>query len=126
MSQILKEAEAPSPAGGDIVPGTYELVASTVHGFAPDEMTSAGRRTLVITPAGARYHAEMIAEDPTQSVGTSFDFTPVSNVLVTQATCPPGNDGTLEYTATGRFLLLHERIRPGGPNGTHLWTFERR
>jgi hypothetical protein len=120
-------AVVPNAAGGEIVPGTYELVAWKAYGFSPDEVTPR-RQTMVITGSGPSYRAETIGigADSPRVASSSFAFTVVSNFLAINTTCPSAARAAQDYTAVDRFLLLYEYVIRAAKGGVIISTFERR
>ena len=116
VSVQISTATAPTPAGGTIVAGTYNLTSWTVYTTADSgtNQQSSRRETLVVSGVvGATFTLDQAqvsgtatdrAHGTVVSTGTMVTFTP---------TCPPAGDGgdkggSASYTATATTFSLIE------------------
>jgi hypothetical protein len=116
VSPTTTNSLQPRATGGALVAGTYELVAWTYYGYSSLPKTPR-RQTLVISGAGPSFMAESVAADATQTAHAKMRFTPVSNYILLEGSCPRGT-GVQDYTATGDLLQLYE--------GAVVTTYQRR
>lgn len=116
---MMSSGTAPTPAGGSISNGTYEMTSSTFYGTLPDAGNgqdsgdlSTRRETFVVTGASASsFTLEQFRVDGAQ-IESEEGTVSVSGTMVTYApSCPPPHDGgnnggSAGFTATATTFTL--------------------
>jgi hypothetical protein len=116
VSDTIGNGTAPTPAGGSIVPGTYELTARTIYvtgdaGGMGD--TSARRETFVVTKNGGDIVLETSHVSGTTVQRQKGIVTTNNTMAMFAVSCPPPGDGgdnggMAGYTATATTFTLFE------------------
>jgi hypothetical protein len=111
--ETISAATAPTPAGGTIVAGTYNLVSTTFFGSA-DAGNQQGDRRATLKPSAVT--ATSLTLDQIEVSGTHVDISTgtvaISGTMVTYTpTCPPPGDGgdhggSANFTATPTTFTL--------------------
>jgi hypothetical protein len=105
-------ATAPSPTGGTITPGTYELSSMTLY-VGPDGLVAAppGELSQVFVITDAKIEQAAKVNDVENHATTSF--TVAGTTLSTKDTCPAPRSEDLEFTATEADFRVYVARRGG-------------
>lgn len=104
------ELPAPTPEGGTIVPGTYELVAVRLYGGPPSPPTQ--RQTLVISAgSNGTFMTQAASLSKAALARANFSLTPFTNTTSLEQFCPVHNFGAPDFTATPTSLTLFDLHR---------------
>ena len=111
--ETLSSATTPTPAGGTVIPGTYELMSMTIYG-APDSGLDSDRRGTIMISAGSG--ANMFNVQVAEQGGTSLQrqsgmaiADSAQKQITFTPSCPNGDSGgSSPYSATATTFTLFE------------------
>ncbi|MFO0611543.1 MAG: hypothetical protein U0414_03065 [Polyangiaceae bacterium] len=111
VDDLLEAKDAPIAIGGDIVPGTYELLAKTVYtgpggatGPGPDEPAL----TVLVFDASGTYAISLARASGTSLLRESGSYTLSGAQLTMVPKCPrSGEASSVQYTAAAEELRLY-------------------
>ena len=117
VAVVPSSATAPTPAGGAVANGTYELTSSTFYGTLPDSGTSTGdfstrRETYVVKSATATsFTLDQFQAEGTYSASEEGTVAISGSTATYTQTCPaPGdggnNGGSAGFTSNGTTFTL--------------------
>ncbi len=130
VTATVSTGTAPTPGGGAISPGTYNLASVTVYNLpdAGNQTLVVGRETIVVgTVTAGSFPLERVSVSGTRRSSSSGTAMVTGTTVTFTRTCPPPGDagdtgGTVGFTATGSSVTLIDSSSGDGSIEVSLYT----